>query len=524
MAQENIQKAIIGCRVSDPRQEATGFSLPAQGKLLGEYARNKNFKVVKVFSFQESAGGKRQRKIFLDMIEYARKNNIKIIIWEKVDRLTRNFKDAVSMNDWLEEDEERQLHLVKDSLILHKNSRSQEKLNWNIRVVFAQNYIDNLSEEVKKGLKEKLAQGWLPQKPPVGYKTIGEQGHKIHIVDKEKSALAIKMFELFDTGNYSIKALFEFMYKEGLRNRNGGKIGKSRMHQLLSNPFYYGKILWKGALFDGRHEPLISKQLFDSVQLKLKRSIKSPQYRKHLPVFKAKIMCEECGGLITWEIQRGHWYGHCNHYKNCSQKVWVRQEAVEEQLFPCFDKIAPKDEEIIKWLESALKESHEDEINYNNQKREALNKIIKTADLRMERAYRDKLDGRIPAHLCEKMMYESDAEKKDATEALNTLGEARLAYYEAGYAVHELALHSKKIYQSPEATVEEKRLLLSQIFSNSSLNEGKIKPNYTFAFEFLLNWMPKVNKNFEQQKTEKSPHKTNKNEVFSPVSDVMLRC
>ena len=82
------------------------------------------------------------------MMNYVKVNTIKIIICEKVDRLTRNFKDAVIIDEWLEKDEERQVHLVKDSLILHKNSRSQEKLNWGIRILFAKNYIDNPSSYI----------------------------------------------------------------------------------------------------------------------------------------------------------------------------------------------------------------------------------------------------------------------------------------------------------------------------------------------------------------------------------------
>jgi DNA invertase Pin-like site-specific DNA recombinase len=142
-------KAVIYARVSSREQEETGYSLPAQEKLLKDYAERKGFEVVKVFSISESASGRRQRQIFNEMLSFVKKNDIKIILCEKVDRLTRNLKDAVLIDEWLEKDAERQVHLVKDSLILHKNSRSQEKLNWGIRVILAKNYIENLSEEIE---------------------------------------------------------------------------------------------------------------------------------------------------------------------------------------------------------------------------------------------------------------------------------------------------------------------------------------------------------------------------------------
>ncbi|KKQ05521.1 MAG: Resolvase [Candidatus Moranbacteria bacterium GW2011_GWE2_36_40] len=305
------------------------------------------------------------------------------------------------------------------------------------------------------------------------------------------------MFELYSTGNYSLNALMETMYKEGLRSGSGKKICKSRIHEHLSNPYFYGKMRWMGEIYQGKHEPIISKELFDVVQKRLTRKNENPQYKTHLPIFKAKIKCDECGGTITWELQKGHWYGHCNHYKECSQTKWMKQYEVENQLFPLFNEVAPKNERVLSWLIKAMKESHVNEIDYNNQKRESLSRIIRTTDQRIEQAYRDKLDGKMPTALCEKIMQESTKEKEDAIDTLEKLSKSRTAYYEAGYAIHELALKASAIYQNPKAKTEDKRLLLSYIFSNLALNADKISPNYTFAFEFMLKFMPMLNEAFE---------------------------
>jgi site-specific DNA recombinase len=490
-------KCLIYARVSSKEQEDTGYSLDAQEKLLQDYAVKNELGVKKAFRVSESASGKQIRKTFNELLGYADKNKISIILCEKIDRLTRNLKDAASVSDWINEDSNREVHFVKESFIVNKNTRAHENLVWDMKVAIARFYTNNLSEEVRKGQKEKIAQGWLPTKPPLGYKTIGDKGHKIHIIDEEKAPLIRKMFELYSTGNYSLNALIRTMQKEGLRNREGGKVGKSRMHEYLSDPFYWGKIKWNGEITNGQHEPLISKELFETVQKILVRKIDNPQYKIHLPVFKAKIRCEECGGLITWETQKSHWYGHCNHYKECSQKVYMKQGQVEEQLFPFFDGVAPKNERVLNWLIKALKESHKDEIDYNTQKRESFNRIIRTADKRIEEAYKDKLDGKMPSTLCEKVMKDTAKEKEVAIEELNKLSKSRSAYYEAGFAIHELALKAKAIYESPKAKTEDKRLLLSYAFSNLSLNADKISPNYTLAFEFMAEWMPKLNKTFE---------------------------
>ena len=492
-------KCLIYARVSSKEQEDTGYSLDAQVKLLQDYAIKNDFEVKKVFRVSESASGKQIRKTFNELLQYAEKNKISIILCEKIDRLTRNLKDAASVSDWIYEDNRKEVHFVKESFIVNKNTRAHENLVWDMKVAIARFYTNNLSEEVKKGQKEKIAQGGLPTKPPIGYKTMGEKGHKSHIIDDEKAPLVRKMFELYSSGNYSLNALVDVMYEEGLRNREGNKIGKSRMHEHLSNPFYYGKIRWNNEIYQGQHEPLIAKELFDIVQAKLIRKIDNPQYKTHLPVFKAKIKCKECGGTITWEIQRGHWYGHCNHYKNCSQKDWMKQNEVENQLFPLLVNVAPKNEKVLGWLIKAMKESHKDEINYNTQKRESFNRIIRIADKRIEEAYKDKLDGRMPSALCEKIIKDTAKEKEEAVDELNKLSKSRTAYYEAGFAIHELALKAKEIYESPKALTEDKRMLLSYAFSNMFLNADKISLKYTPAFEFMAEWMPKLNRTFEHE-------------------------
>jgi DNA invertase Pin-like site-specific DNA recombinase len=267
----NDIKAVLYCRVSTKEQEETGYSLPSQEKLLSEYSARKGFYVAKVFSVAESASGTKQRKIFAEMMTYMAKHKIKNLVVEKVDRLTRNLKEAVVANDWIDEDDERKLHFVKQNLIIHKNAKSDEKFRWDIEIVLAKKYIANLSEEVKKGQAEKLSQGWLPTKPPLGYKTIGDKGHKTHIIDLAIAPHLRKMFELYATGNYSIIRLEDELYKEGLRSSNGNKILQSRIYELLQDPFYYGKIRWNDELYQGKQEKLITEDLFEKVQAVLKR-------------------------------------------------------------------------------------------------------------------------------------------------------------------------------------------------------------------------------------------------------------
>ena len=485
-------KAVLFCRVSSKEQEETGYSLTAQERLLGGYADKHTFEVSRVFSISESASGKSQREIFSQMICYVQKENIKIIVCEKVDRLTRNFKDAVTIDEWLEKDEERQVHLVKDSLILHKNSRSQEKLNWGIRILFAKNYIDNLSEEVKKGQKEKIAQGWLPTKPPLGYKTIGEKGHKTHIIDQDKAQLIKRMFELYGTGDYSLMRLTTTMAEEGLRNESGKKVVKSRIHELLTNPFYVGRNSWNGDLYDGKQETFITKNIFEHVQYLLK-SKTTPKYRKHLFLFKALVRCTECGGVITWEIaKKRHIYGHCNHYRACTQKAWVKEPELEQQVTGAFDNLQIRSPRLAEWIRKALKESHQDQIAYHSASMNELAQRQEQLKGRLDRLYDDKLDSKITEEFYQKKYQQYSNELGEFSDTIKKHNESSLKYYELGINIFDLSQRAKEIYS--RAQLEQKRQLISLVFSTMLLDEGRLHYKYTAPFQILSSAVAATNK------------------------------
>lgn len=504
-------KTILFCRVSSKEQEETGYSLPAQEKLLNSYAVTKGFKVNKVFSISESASGRKQRATFIQMMNYVKQNGIKIIICEKVDRLTRNFKDAVLIDEWLEKDDERQVHLVKDSLVLHKNSRSQEKLNWGIRILFAKNYIDNLSEEVKKGQKEKIQQGWLPTKPPVGYLTIGEKGHKIHVIDTDKAPLVKKLFDLYATGTVSIRKLTSIMQQEGLTGYTGKPIVKSRIAQILSDPFYIGKMVWNNETHTGKHEPIITREVFYKVQALLKGKT-TPKYNRHDYLFKGMLSCSECGGTITWEQQKGHIYGHCNHYRNCTQKAWTKEPEVEKQLMPVFKKLEIKSARILDWIRKALKDSAHDEITYSEASKNQLLKKDKQLNLRLKNAYYDKIDGNIDQDFYNSIKQDVEAELEIIATKLEAHNKAGIKSNDKGIQMLDLSQEAHFIYAT--AKPEAKRTLLKDIFASLKLDEGVLTYKLNQPYEIIQVMAQAVESSKQYFETEKGKY------IFEPSNNI----
>ena len=494
-------KAIIFCRVSSKEQEETGYSLDAQYKLLAQYADKRGFVVVKTFKVSESASGKQARTMFYEMLAFVQKHDINAICVEKIDRLTRNLKDAAIVNEWVQENDGHELHFVKENAIINKSTRAHENFVWDMKVAIARFYTNNLSEEVRKGQREKLAQGWLPTKPPLGYTGTGDKGYRTHIIDTERAPLVRRMFELYSTGNYSVDVLVGEMYRAGLRNRAGKKLGRARMHALLTDPFYHGTLRWRGEFYAGKQEPLISRMLFDSVQQRLKGKMGSSQQRKHLPVFKGKIRCGECAGTITWEIQKTHWYGHCNHYKNCSQRRWWRQEDVEAQLLRLFDMVAPGNERVLRILEKAVGELGSKERDEHTTAYASATRVHESAQRKLDVLYDDRADGKITPEFYERKRKEYARGEADALASMKRLEDGMAEYHQAATAIHDLAAHAAEIYQSEMVSAEEKRLLLSKLFVSLSLSDDGIRPTYTAACQFLYEWMPSLNETFEPLET-----------------------
>lgn len=513
-------EAVILSRVSSKDQEETGYSLPAQEKYLREYCERKSLMPKKVFRIAESASGKKQREEFDAMIAFIDKHDIKHFVVEKVDRLTRNFKDAVMIDDWLEEDEERKLHLVKDTLIMHKNSRSQEKLNWGVRIIFAKNYIDNLKEEVEKGMKEKLAQGWLPGSPPAGYQTIGEKGHKIHIPNEETAPLARKLFELYDSGEHSIKSLTAVAEQLGLRTRYGRPYTKSAIHTMLRNPFYIGKNLWEGQVYDGKQEPIISKQLFDRVQAKL-TSQTTPKYNKHNPLFKAMIRCVKCEGVITWQLQKGHWYGRCNGYRGCVNKYFVRQEVLEEQLMAAFEPLISPSPAIIAWAKDAIRERHANDMDAHNAHIRRLRTRYDDLQRRMDIMYDDRVDGRLTTERYDAKVAEAETERKQIKETLAEIDTNYTASLEYGLNILELSQHAAEIYQQKDDP--ERRGILRDLFLNLSLEGRSLGYSYTKLAAAIADKVEKEKAVIEKFEQQENPSTKGKEAVLAASRSIWLR-
>jgi DNA invertase Pin-like site-specific DNA recombinase len=187
------RQAVIYARVSSKEQEKEGFSIPAQLKLLKEYAAAQGLVVVQEYVDVETAK-QTGRAAFGEMVAYIKAHPaVRLLLVEKTDRLYRNLKDWVTMDEL-----DVEIHFPKEGVVLSRDSRSSEKFMHGIKVLMAKNYIDNLSEEARKGMQEKAEQGIWPTVTPLGYRNVaGPDGKKIIGPVPETAPIIVRLFEWY---------------------------------------------------------------------------------------------------------------------------------------------------------------------------------------------------------------------------------------------------------------------------------------------------------------------------------------
>ena len=484
---ENI-KALIYARVSSKEQEKEGFSIPSQLKLLNEYAREKGFKVLREFVDVETAK-KSGRKEFSEMVDFLKsekkkkgdKGFCRLVLVEKTDRLYRNIKDWVVLDDL-----DIEIHLVKEGLVLSKDSRSSEKFMHGIKVLMAKNYIDNLSEESKKGMLEKAEQGYFPSSAPFGYVNVEEDGKKIIKPIPELAPLIKQLYEWYATGQYSILEVKKKFHAECLvlLENNKVKADKSLIHKILTNPVYYGDFRYIGKIYNGKHIPIITKDLFESVKqvlaLKGKRRTRNQKYNW---AFQGLLSCGHCGCALTAEIKKQKYvYYHCTGHKGKCPEKYTREEEIVNQFGRALEAIK-MDTEVLEWVKTALKDSHKDEKKYHDEAIATMQKKYQVLQDRLDAMYVDKLDGKVNPDFYEKKNQEWREDQSQILNRIDKFQQANENYFEDGAKLLELSQKAVVLYEQQE--IREKRRILDFVFSNSSWKDGILHPVYRKPFDLL---------------------------------------
>jgi len=377
-------KYFIYTRKSTDSEERQILSIEAQVAELKEFAAKEKLEIAASFTEAKTAKEPGRMK-FGEMLDRLERNEAQGILAWHPDRLARNSIDGGKIIHLLDTGKIKDLKFPT----FWFDSTPQGKFMLTIAFGQSKYYIDNLSENIKRGHRQKLRKGIWPNYAPLGY--INNSRTKEIDIDKDKAPLIRKAFELYATGDYTLKALADILEKLGLRSHQNKILSVSCIQRMLLKPIYYGVFTFSGEVYHGIHEPIISKKLFDSVQQVLNNRGKKKRKRKYEFAFSGLMKCGSCGCNITAEKQKGHHYYRCTKKKQKCEEKYLREELLAEQIEKIIQKVSLSKawadnmfKEINKEKESAQEETKLFVQNLEKEKSAVEQRIERLLDLYIE--------------------------------------------------------------------------------------------------------------------------------------------
>jgi site-specific DNA recombinase len=323
-----LATAVIYARVSsagqlgrDGDEDGDGYSIPAQVKACEREAETLGARVIKVYVERAESARSDNRPVLQQMLRELPNSGIKYLIVHKVDRLARNRLDDAQLYEQLVG---MGIKLVSASENIDETPAG--RLMHGMLATFAEYYSNNLATEIKKGLNQKHLTGGTPFRPPIGYlpkrELIGAQDVRTVVVDPERAPLVQEAFDLYATGDWTLRRLTDHLDRRGLRSRPTRKRGAqplraTTVHKLLKNPYYIGVVVYRGRRVpEGRHPRLVDPDIFDRVQALLAaRAVAGDRPYRHHHYLRGSLYCAECGGRLLYGRHRGN--GGLYEYFSC---------------------------------------------------------------------------------------------------------------------------------------------------------------------------------------------------------------
>lgn len=308
---------------SDDRQAQ---SIETQTHILTEYASKYELNLIDIIHESRSAKDDGNRPMFGSLLARLSTSEANGIFVAHIDRLARNGIEAGQLVKLF------QSGVIKEIKTPSKTYNTiQDLLYLDIEFAFAADYSRRLSLRVKEGIQTKLRRGEYPNQAPIGY--FNKDG-KIY-PDAVSTSLVTELFEKYATGNYSLHQITKYINDRGLKSKFHHKaLRKCVVHRILTDPVYYGVIRNKGEYYQGIHQPLISKSVFDTVQDVLSGKKKRGD-TIHNFLYRDYLTCSVCGCKLTACIKKGRYiYYYCTNGKGmCNQHLeYLPESRIQQKL------------------------------------------------------------------------------------------------------------------------------------------------------------------------------------------------
>jgi site-specific DNA recombinase len=406
---------VIWARVST-REQREGYSIDAQLRANRDNAEKSGWTVLREFVVAESAKRGAERVAFNEMFKWvrtnARRKKIKAILSHKLDRVCRNMRDAVRLQE-LEDDCGVKILFVEN----HFGPGAAGVFSFNVMAAVGQYYSDNLRSEVLKGMDEKVRQGWPTGLAAYGYLNVSDKAEPVQ-PHPEESKTVIRIFELYSSGKYTFDALSKRLKAEGFTYRpSQPRFNRQALSYILNNRFYLGELHRNGKVYEGKYRLLIDRQTFKACQDILNG--KNRRMSTHSHLFSGGILrCFHCGFAMTGErirrkLKAGgfreHVYYRCAN--NCPEEdhpsVRWREGDLEDSIVKEFEAIQLTPS-IADWFREGIEAAFADVNALQKQRRQTLAKRKKELMNMQERL----LNGFLAGAIEEKVFHLKTAELK----------------------------------------------------------------------------------------------------------------
>lgn len=340
---------VLYARKSTEQDEQQALSIDSQIKEMLAIAERDGLEIVDIQKEAHSAKDSGQRPIFKKLLEDIRSGKFTGILTWAPDRLSRNAGDLGSVVDLMDQ------QLLIEIRTYGQSFRNSPNEKFLLMILCSQAKLenDNKSVNVKRGLKIRAEMGLRPTRAPTGYLKENRLDRKCEvIVDQERAPVVRKMFEKVAYEKWSGRQIY-FWLKSDLdfkSNPSGKHLTLSNVYMILQNSFYYGSFEYprkSGVWYTGKHQPLITKELFDAVQEQVKRQSVRAENKEF--AFTKLMTCGLCGSGITADekfkkhkngnVHRYVYYG-CTKTKDRSCKGgYINETDLIEQFEALMDRV-----------------------------------------------------------------------------------------------------------------------------------------------------------------------------------------
>ncbi len=464
-----MQEAVQYIRVSSDEQ-AKGGSLKAQQREGGEYLKKQGLNLLAEFKDVETAKSS-GREDFITMLQFLKKaKKPMVLLVEKTDRLYRNHEDMVAVQKLVKAGGH-EVHLYKEGEILGPATPSHTWLIHYFKVAMATNYVENLSEEIKKGRKEKLLAGGYPHRAPYGYRN--DKNTKTIVIDEDAARFVKEAFKQFGTGLYSLQRLGVKLHEDGfIYKPEISQMTKSGLAKLLKNPFYIGEMQVDGEIYPGKHEPLIDKALWLKVQEAFRKDGKPLTFNRQEFKYAHLLTCYECGSAFVGEHKKD---GRYTYYRCSARKQGCSQGYIpEKELDKHFDRFIESlviDPDIVSAILAAAQAlANDTSLDEEISKTQA---EIKRYRINLKRALQEKIDGNIDNKLYLEISQEYHNSIRRLEDKLSKITVSDLDFFKLANNLVDLPRTLLERWKT--SNTNQKIRLLNIVSANFSISDGKMR-------------------------------------------------